>query len=185
MHRLVAGRFLILRRSLTTVRFKIVSAFAACGFIAAAILVALLAQEGPGQPIAFNHRKHAENNIGCQTCHAFASRSARAGMPSILICSRCHEDVVYLSTEKKKLLTYARTGAEIPWRRVYEVPHHVLFSHKRHVVAAKLACPACHGEVTTMSLPLTKPTTVLSMDACIECHRNSFKNPNECLACHR
>ena len=106
-------------------------------------------------------------------------------MPNVEVCKRCHEDVVYVSSEKSKLLKYVNAREEIPWQQVHYVPQHVLFSHKRHVVAGKLECSQCHGDVAQVAAPITKPAVKLDMDACIDCHRKAYRNPNECLMCHR
>lgn len=151
-------------------------------------IVAVVAFPGSGevkQPIAFNHKKHVENNVSCAVCHQFYDKSAKAGIPDVEICKRCHEDVVYVSSEKQKLLHFVNAREEIPWQQVYEVPQHVLFSHKRHVVAGKLECSQCHGDVAQIVAPITTPAVKLDMDGCIDCHRTAYKNPNECLMCHR
>lgn len=140
---------------------------------------------GKKHPIAFNHKKHVENNVGCIVCHRFYEDHAQAGIPDVDVCMRCHEDVVYVSSEKEKLLSYSSSRKKIPWLQVYSVPDHVLFSHRRHVIAGELECEKCHGDVAGMIEPITIRVRNLSMDDCITCHSEVYKNPNECISCHR
>ncbi|HAL56233.1 MAG TPA: hypothetical protein DCP63_07115 [Bacteroidetes bacterium] len=170
---------------MNAVGLKLPLVLSAIVLIGATILLAFHSAGDRTQPIAFNHKKHAENNVDCHVCHRHVLESEKAGMPGISVCARCHEDVVHVSPERKKLQTYVSAQMEIPWKTVYDVPQHVLFSHKRHVVAGKLGCPECHGEVSGMSSPFTEPLTDLGMDACVDCHRTLYKNPHECLHCHR
>ena len=155
------------------------------GLIVVAAVVAFSGSDGARQPIAFSHKKHAENNVTCGVCHKFYDRSAEAGLPGVGVCNGCHEDVVYVSLEKEKLLRFASALEEIPWRQVYEVPQHVLFSHERHVGVGKIGCSQCHGDVAKAAAPITKQAVKLGMDECIDCHRRTYANPNECLMCHR
>ncbi len=145
----------------------------------------IMYSDGKSHPIAFNHKKHADNNIRCIECHRFYENNARAGIPNIDVCIRCHEDVVYVSSEKQKLLSYISSYESIPWLRMYTVPDHVLFSHQRHVIAGKLDCTKCHGDVAQMIEPIIARARELSMDDCISCHDDVYENPNECISCHR
>lgn len=48
----------------------------------------------PAQPLAYSHRLHADAlQIDCQYCHAGASTSRYAGIPSNDVCMRCHKVV--------------------------------------------------------------------------------------------
>ena len=148
-------------------------------------MYALAVSKQRSQPIAFDHKKHTENNVDCIVCHQLYTKSAKAGIPEVQVCRKCHEDVVYVSPEKAKLLKQIQDRGEIPWQRIYRVPPHVLFSHRRHVVAGKLRCAECHGDVARMSSPITSEAITLNMKRCIGCHRANYSNQNECLACHR
>lgn len=163
----------------------IVLFIAVLGPIALAAFLAWFQSEGGAQPIAFNHKEHFANNVSCAACHRFYTQSMKAGIPGVDVCRRCHEDVVYVSSEKEKLLKYVNEEEEIPWQQVYRLPDHVLFSHRRHVVAGKLDCAICHGDVTQAAAPITKPMINLDMDGCLKCHRTVYQNADECLACHR
>jgi len=137
-----------------------------------------------GQPIAFDHQKHAANNVPCSFCHRYYTELAVAGMPGTKVCARCHEDVIYLTPEKEKLRAYVESGREIPWERVYRVHDYTFFSHRRHVVLEKIQCSKCHGEVATFTEPITKQAIELTMDACLDCHKEN-KATTDCVSCHR
>lgn len=149
------------------------------------LVLAIALSNGEKQPIAFNHKKHSENNIQCFICHPSYQTSAQAGIPNVEICLSCHEDVLNVSAEKQKLLSYMRSRESISWLQVYRVPDHVLFSHRRHVVAGKLGCVECHADVAQMAEPITAQARDLSMNGCIKCHVNVYLNPNECISCHK
>ena len=88
------------------------------------------------------------------------------------------------SPEEEKIRQYAAKGMEIPWQRVYRVPSHVYFSHRRHVTLGGLDCAACHGDVKGSSVPVTRPAVVLDMKACMDCHQKRQAS-NDCDGCHR
>src|SRR3989338_2378183 len=78
------------------------------------------------QPIAYNHKKHLDLGLECGQCHAgIAEYKAHAELPILAICLSCHgED----DNPKTQLIrTYASSGQEIPWVKVYRAPAHVYF----------------------------------------------------------
>ncbi len=139
------------------------------------------------QPIAFNHKKHVDNNVSCRFCHRFYEKSTVAGIPSVQICVTCHEDVIYLTPEKAKIQQYYRQGKPIPWKQIYRVKQHVYFSHRLHVVKGQLDCALCHGQIARMTRPVEDQPIPIKMDFCIDCHRKveTIENPDECIRCHR
>lgn len=162
-----------------------------CAFVVVSFQSGVLGSEyPPGQPIAFNHQKHIQNNVKCFTCHQYYADHAMAGIPGVAVCVTCHEDVVYLTPEKEKIQAYYRGGEEIPWKQVYFVPAHVYFSHKRHVTFGGIDCTECHGDATKWTRPLTEPEVRFDMDTCIECHRKmqdrtQLADVYNCNRCHR
>ncbi|MDH3216828.1 MAG: cytochrome C, partial [Candidatus Krumholzibacteria bacterium] len=73
---------------------------------------------------------------------------------------------------------------KIPWAKVYRVPSHVYFSHRRHATLGQIECATCHGNVEEMTEPFARPHAPISMNKCMECHdRNGVDN--ECTRCHR
>ena len=181
--------------------------------IAGLFMVLFLPQTGDAkieQPIAFNHQKHIQNHVTCDVCHPLYKNHARAGIPGVKFCIRCHENVIYHKPEQDKILKYYKSGAEIPWKRVYKIApsdlindllhgiltglrqyiyggtDRILFSHRRHVVIGKLKCLKCHGDVANMVKPITKPFMKIEMDNCLVCHRTQKpKVSTDCVDCHR
>ncbi|MFQ6093253.1 MAG: cytochrome c3 family protein [bacterium] len=136
------------------------------------------------QPIEFSHQKHVgELELDCSECHRYYKDHETAGLPDIEVCLECHSEAVTESREEEKIRTYAEKGQGIPWERIYLMPDHVFFSHRRHVTLGKLGCSPCHGEMGKKTAPLTKPEVNLSMGFCTDCHRKMGAN-RDCLACH-
>lgn len=138
------------------------------------------------QPIAFNHAVHVEGEeMGCVDCHD-AHQSARAGIADIRSCNECHKDPQGdpPSAEEEKVREYAKAKKQIPWVQVNKNAGHVYFSHRAHVTFARMTCEECHGDVGSMTEPVTVPTPDLhSMAACIKCHESRGAT-TDCLACH-
>ena len=135
------------------------------------------------QPISFNHKKHLEQGLECNACHRFFKTQTFSGMPGINTCLECHKEPVTKSQEEEKIRQFQKKNTPIPWRRIYEQPDHVFFSHRRHVVLGKLQCQTCHGEIGQSEKPPTKPWTNMTMSWCMDCHTKN-KVTNDCLACH-
>lgn len=138
------------------------------------------------QPILYNHNLHIEQEgMECLDCHEYAEEKPFATIPRLAICQDCHdEDPLSESPEEEKLIAHIESGDEIDWRRIYNVPDHVYFSHRRHVSIGEVACSTCHGEVSDQIVPVDGPVTDLTMEWCMDCHREN-KITNDCLACHR
>ncbi len=139
------------------------------------------------QPIAFSHKKHADNNVPCEFCHRTFNTTFKASIPQVKTCVVCHEDVIYQTSERQKIQEYRQRHVPIPWRQVYKAPEHVFFSHRLHTQVGKIACQKCHGEVERMAKPFTDQPVLLKMKNCIGCHRRvpRIANPYECINCHR
>lgn len=140
----------------------------------------------PEQPIKFSHKLHAgQYGIDCQYCHTGVEKSKNANIPSANICMNCHYAVnqgpKYGTTEIAKI--YAAIGFDpatteysgetkpIEWVRIHNLPDHVYFSHKQHVVAGNLDCENCHGKVQEMEK--VQQVSLLEMGWCIDCHRET------------
>ncbi len=136
------------------------------------------------QPIAFNHRKHVvDNSIECSTCHAYYETETFSGLPDADTCAPCHAEPIGKSAEEKKLVALLQSGKPLVFTSMFRQPAHVFYSHRRHVVKAKLACEQCHGQFAKTSSP---PTTVtkLRMNDCIGCHTKQGV-ATDCTTCHR
>jgi Cytochrome c7 and related cytochrome c len=138
------------------------------------------------QPIAFPHKIHIEDaELTCTDCHQYVETMAAAIIPNINLCSDCHSDEpLGDSPEELKLLKYIEKGERIPWQKIYSVPRHVYFSHRRHVKIGDIKCSACHGNVEEFTEPAKFPVWLPTMNNCIDCHKKN-KVTYDCLACHR
>lgn len=138
------------------------------------------------QPIQYNHKLHVQDNeMECVECHQYAESHARATIPNIEVCGDCHSDEPMTdSVEEAKLIEYVSDGRKIPWTKVYRVPSHVYFSHRRHTTLGQVDCATCHGSVEDMTTPFSRPSVRMSMDWCMKCHETNGVD-NDCTRCHR
>lgn len=136
------------------------------------------------QPIEFNHKKHVGMGLPCSNCHPYSQSQSFAGMPGIAECAPCHQVPLGKSSEAKKMTSYVEKMREIPWERVYSVPSHVYFSHRRHTLVAALECSTCHGHVERATSPITRPAIAMTMDWCMNCHKQKHASL-DCNSCHR
>ncbi len=153
-------------------------------FLAAAWLFVSWQRAGvaPDQPIAFPHTIHVSKlNLPCDFCHIFVKRSRHAGAPPLERCMSCHRTI---ATDREEIRTLTRHYDEkrpVAWNRVYSLPDHVYFSHKRHVKGG-LDCSECHGQVGTMRK--IRRVGSLKMGWCVSCHR-ARGAPLDCTTCHK
>lgn len=152
-------------------------------FIVIFIIVLRIGWGGVKQPIVFNHKIHAENDLGCLDCHSYFEEHASSGKPGLETCSSCHEEPLGESNAEKKLIEYIKSEKEIEWQRLYRVPEDVYFSHRRHVVLGNIECNTCHGDIGQSSRPPSKPLKI-TMKNCMKCHEEK-KASNDCISCHR
>lgn len=135
-----------------------------------------------------NHAIHVERDLQCVDCHQGVESRARAGVPGIAVCAECHddpEDAIGRTGNGKRILDHVQRREELWWPKLYTLPDHVAFSHRRHVAAGKIACARCHGDIaSTRSLPDEPEGAVLTMNECMECHVGSGAS-NDCCGCHR
>ena len=137
------------------------------------------------QPLEFSHRAHVGGNgLACDVCHESFATSVSAGMPTTETCMTCHQAPMSDSAEEEKVREFANRGEEIPWRRIYRLPGHAYFSHRRHVTLAGLDCRECHGDVADSPVPQARPAVALTMTRCTGCHERLAAS-NDCDACHR
>lgn len=137
------------------------------------------------QPLPFNHNLHVdEHELECTDCHTQATEHPRATLPGIDICQDCHMESLTETALEDQLLAYTTENREIPWQRIYRVPDHVYFSHRRHVTLGNVPCAVCHGDVPALTEPPQYPLVPVTMDRCMTCHEE-HQLTNDCLACHR
>ncbi len=152
----------------------------------------------PQQPIFYSHKVHAGvNQINCMYCHIGTYQGKQATLPSVNVCMNCHMAIneykgtaklytaegeeVNGSAEIQKLYSYAgytpgqpwdaSKATPIKWVRIHNLPDHVYFNHSQHVVAGKVQCQTCHGEITKMDE--VYQFAPLSMGWCVNCHRTT------------
>lgn len=135
------------------------------------------------QPIRFSHAKHVAAGVDCDGCHETAADQTFAGMPTLETCLQCHDEPPK-SAEEKKLAAFAARKAEPAWQRIYRMPGHVFFSHRRHVAVGKVQCSVCHGAMDKATAPPAGPAVKQSMAWCMACHEERHASI-DCIACHR
>jgi len=132
--------------------------------------------------VPFDHSIHAGTyQMKCLFCHVDADKSTTAGLPSVRKCMGCHK---FVDKKKPAVQTLAKLweAEKAPrWRRIYQLPDYVYFSHQVHV-NAQVACTRCHGDVPSMK-SITRVSS-LTMGWCLDCHRER-QATHDCLACHK
>jgi hypothetical protein len=141
------------------------------------------------------------NQVNCQYCHIGATESRHAMIPSLNTCMNCHMNIseytgdplhredgseVNGTAEIAKLhkaVGFTKGGNSntwdmdmakakpVEWVKIHNLPDHVYFNHSQHVVAGKVQCQTCHGEIQKMDE--VKQFADLSMGWCINCHRTT------------
>lgn len=137
------------------------------------------------QPIAFNHLKHTGDlGIECATCHEYARTGEHAGLPTLSACLGCHETPQTDQAEEQKIRDLAAAGRDDVFRKLFRMPDHAFYSHRRHVAIGNLACATCHGAIAETTAPPERPLVRVTMDFCLDCHRG-HNVPSDCTRCHR
>lgn len=137
------------------------------------------------QPIAFNHRVHIEGEgLDCDFCHEYVRDGAHAGLPNAEICSECHDTPQGKSEEAARVTELIDRGQPLRFNKLFRLPDHVFYTHRRHVGIGELECQECHGDIATTELPPERPLVSMSMEYCMDCHRERGETL-DCNACHR
>lgn len=145
-------------------------------------VIAQTANQAPKQPIAFSHKVHAGTlKLECKTCHPNPDPGETMTIAAAATCMKCHSVIKTDSSEIQKLAGYAKSGVEIPWAPVYELPSFVDFSHRVHLDKGN-TCQECHGQVATRDQLFRE--TNMSMAGCVGCHQVK-KATVDCGACHQ
>ena len=166
------------------VGYIVIAAFAV---LAVVVIVPLVARAGPSvpQPIAFNHRKHtADLGLTCEFCHKYVRVSAHSGLPDGQTCSMCHQAPQGTSEEAARVTELLASGDPIRFNKLFSLPSHVFYTHRRHVGIADLECETCHGAIADTERPPSRPLVRVDMDFCMDCHRQEGQSL-DCNACHR
>lgn len=147
----------------------------------------ILARAWPGtvQPVAFNHRLHTQElELDCETCHEFASTGAHSGLPSVETCATCHSEPQGTSPQESVVVRYVAANQPLVFEKLFRLPTHVFYTHRRHVGIAELTCRTCHGDIALTTRPPRRPLVKITMEMCIKCH-SSREQTTDCVACHR
>jgi hypothetical protein len=154
--------------------------------LAAAALLGIPFRTPPvAQPVAFNHRTHAKDlKLDCQFCHQYVTGGAHAGLPDAKVCVMCHQVRQGRSTEAARVTELLARGDSLRFNKLFRLPSHVNFTHRRHVGIAKLACESCHGAIADRQRPPERPLVTIRMAFCLDCHRAKGQSV-DCVACHR
>ncbi len=139
----------------------------------------------------------------CMNCHRFVTAAWSKVLQEAEEAAKSgREPQPVVSPELEKL--YAAAGFDwrsgrpasnragpLSWVRVYQLPDHVAFDHRRHVNAG-VDCRVCHGAVETMEV--VQQVSDLSMGWCVNCHRSANRGEvpglsgvqaaTDCGACH-
>lgn len=131
------------------------------------------------QPIQFSHAHHVGGiGIDCRYCHTSVEKAAFAGIPPTQTCMNCHSQIWSNAPILEPVRASLRDNTNLTWKRVYNLPDFVYFSHKIHVRQG-VGCATCHGPVDKMPLMYQSPS--LLMEFCIDCHRapEQYLRPRE------
>jgi len=137
------------------------------------------------QPIAFPHAVHVKKvELECASCHPGATTSFHSQLPTLELCLECHEEKLSDNPEEAKIRQLAKENPQPEFRKLFVFPNHVFYSHRRHVVVAKIPCERCHGAIAETSTPPRRPLVHITMQYCLDCHRKRGAS-QDCIECHR
>jgi Cytochrome c7 and related cytochrome c len=126
------------------------------------------------QPIPFSHQHHVAGlGLDCRFCHTSVETSANAGLPPTSTCMTCHSQVWTNAALLAPVRESLANNTPIIWHRVTDLPDYVYFNHSIHI-AKGVGCESCHGAIESM--PLTYKAKTLTMEFCLDCHRNPASN---------
>ncbi|HUI22311.1 MAG TPA: cytochrome c3 family protein [Methylocella sp.] len=126
------------------------------------------------QPVPFSHHHHVAGlGIDCRFCHTSVEISSNAGLPPTYTCMTCHSQIWTNAALLEPVRQSLSNDKPIVWNRVTDLPDYVYFNHSIHI-AKGVGCSSCHGEVAQM--PLTYKAKTLTMEFCLDCHRNPGPN---------
>ena len=142
----------------------------------------LVAQTPPEQPIPYSHKHHVGTvKLQCKFCHENKEPGELMGIPAASKCMGCHKSIKTDSPHIQKLAGFAESNRPVPWKRIYQIPAYVFFSHQTHLQGAVNKCADCHGAVETRDALFKEFPT--NMGSCMECHQKK-KVSNDCTFCH-
>jgi len=160
---------------------------AGSALLALALVATVAVARGGGvtQPIAFNHSKHTQDlQLECEFCHPRVRTGAHSGLPDLETCAACHQAPLGTSPEAARVTEYVTQQRPLVFVKLFRLPAHVYYTHRRHVGIAELECRRCHGDIALTIRPPRRPLVRISMEFCLDCHQRSVQTL-DCIACHR
>ncbi|WP_439409661.1 cytochrome c3 family protein [Bradyrhizobium sp. DASA03076] len=122
------------------------------------------------QPVPFSHEHHVSGlGLDCRYCHTSVEKARFAGIPPTETCMTCHSQIWTNAQMLAPVRESLAKNKPMAWTRVNRLPDYVYFDHSIHV-AKGVGCTTCHGDVGQMRL--TRPAAPLTMQWCLDCHRN-------------
>ena len=122
------------------------------------------------QPVPFSHQHHVAGlGIDCRFCHVSVEVSARAGLPLTYTCMTCHSQIWTNADLLAPVRQSLANDQPIAWGQVNNLPDYVYFNHSIHI-SKGVGCSSCHGAIAQM--PLTRKAASLTMNFCLDCHRD-------------
>lgn len=126
------------------------------------------------QPVPFSHEHHVAGlGVDCRFCHTSVEVSSSAGLPPTYTCMTCHSQIWTNAALLAPVRASLAEGKPIVWNRITDLPDYVYFNHGIHI-AKGVGCQSCHGTVDKM--PLTYKAKTLTMQFCLDCHRDPGPN---------
>lgn len=139
------------------------------------------AAKGPRQPVPFSHKTHAGlMQLECKQCHPNPDPGESMRVVGADQCMKCHTTVKPESPAIRLLAAAAADKRAIAWKRVYQIPGYVRFSHRSHLTAG-IKCQDCHGKVAQRDRLFREGD--VSMDGCMNCHISRGVSI-DCTFCH-
>lgn len=140
-----------------------------------------LQPSAPTQPLPYSHKTHLALGLQCQTCHSNPEPGRLMTFPATSTCMACHTTIAKDKPSIQKLATFAKSGEQIPWVRVYVVLQGVNWTHRKHLEAG-MKCEMCHGQVAQLQA-MAEITSVTTMVNCLNCHQ-AHNASTACQTCH-
>jgi hypothetical protein len=130
----------------------------------------------------FDHALHVKTQgMTCAECHPTTDSSDRAGMPTLALCLKCHEEIDSDKPEDVRAVAFFDEQGHYKRRAVATLSEEIVFSHRPHVYLHRISCEECHGKVgASRAIP---PESAVKKDECMACHRKAGKT-NACNECH-
>src|SRR3569833_3170450 len=125
------------------------------------------------QPVPFSHEHHVGGlGLDCRYCHTSVEKARFAGLPPTETSMTCHSQIWTNAEMLEPVRASLAENKPIHWQRVNQLPDYVYFDHSIHV-AKGVACTTCHGPIDQMKL--TRQAAPLTMQWCLDCHRDPAK----------